>query len=227
MKYAFTLTLLGIALILLSASTGASGALLIWLGCDFLLLGIAHFRGAHGLFGKRPDGTLPLWSWIVFGPLLLLSVAVWHLFRLLSPEPAFNRVSDRLMVGRRLLSAERPDEFANYIDLTAEFAEPRIIREAAGYVAFPVLDGSAPSPERLRAAVVRLQPGATFVHCAQGHGRTGLFALAILLSSGAVRSVEEGLGVLTKARPAIRLNAQQIDCIRTYAAEMRAGQREG
>jgi protein-tyrosine phosphatase len=211
------LTLLGIALTIAGVQSGSLGAFLIWLGCDFLLLGIAHFRKAHGLFGKRPDGTLPLWSWIIFLPLFSFSIAVWHIARLLSAEPPFSNVSNQLVVGRRLLSSEVPGEFANYIDLTAELQEPRSLREAPGYLAFPVLDASAPTPECLRAAVSRLHPGTTFIHCAQGHGRTGLFALAVLLTSGAVRTVDEGLSMLANARPAIRLSPEQTECIRAYA----------
>jgi len=217
MRHAFPLILLGVALSFLGAQSGVLGAFLIWLGCDFLLLGGARFRRAHGLFGKRPDGTLPVWSWFIFLPLFSLGILIWHLVRIVSAEPPFNHVSSQLVVGRRLLSRERAGEFANYIDLTAEFQEPRAFREAPGYVAFPVLDGSAPSPECLHAVVARLRPGATFIHCAQGHGRTGLFALAVLLTSGAVRTVDEGLVLLANARPAIRLSREQAECIRSYS----------
>ncbi|MEA3208580.1 MAG: hypothetical protein QOE70_1637 [Chthoniobacter sp.] len=217
MKYAVSLSGLGIALAGIGAYSGMVGVVLIWLGGDFLILGIAHFRRAQGLFGKRPDGTLPFWSWIAFLPLLLFSSLVWHAARIFSSEPAFNHISDDLVVGRRLLAHERAADFVNYVDLTAEFQEPKIFRESPSYLAFPVLDASAPSPEILRAVVSQLRPGATFIHCAQGHGRTGLFALAVLLTSGAVRSVDEGLSLLTSIRPAIHLSPQQADCIRAYA----------
>ena len=87
-------------------------------------------------------------------------------------------------------------------------------------MAFPILDAAAPEPQALRAAVSRLGRGPTFVHCAQGYGRTGLFALAILLSSGAVKDVQEGLSLLASARPAIRLNPDQFTCIEAYAKEL-------
>ena len=87
-------------------------------------------------------------------------------------------------------------------------------------MAFPILDASAPSPEDLQAAVASLRPGKTFVHCAQGHGRTGLFAMAVLLATGEARTVEEALLRLTHIRPAIRLNGQQMDCVRAFAAKL-------
>jgi protein-tyrosine phosphatase len=106
------------------------------------------------------------------------------------------------------------------VDLTAEFAEPLAVRLSPSYRSFPILDGSAPSPESLRAAVAGLREGRTFVHCAQGHGRTGLFALAVLLHQRVVPSVEDGLRMLTAARPGIRLNVEQRACIEKYADDL-------
>ncbi|HKV10384.1 MAG TPA: phosphatase [Thermoanaerobaculia bacterium] len=217
MSYRHQILLLGLALIALSALKGGWLLLLAWLGANFLVLGIAHARGGHRVFGKRPDGTLPLWSWGLFFPLLAYTAGVWHLLRLLTREPACQGITEQLVVGRRLLPSEVEGEFDNYIDLTAELAEPAAIRRCSSYRCVPILDGAAPSPEVLREAVRSLRPGRTFIHCAQGHGRTGLFALAVLLESGGARNIEEGLQKLTAVRPGIRLSEQQIQCARRYA----------
>ncbi len=214
------LTLLGIVLVVFGLVERGWFPVMVWFGCDFLVLGIAHGCGLHGVFGKRADGTLPLWSWVVFLPLLIYTAVVWHLIRVFNREPACNAVSEQLVVGRRLLSFEVEGEFENFVDLTAEFAEPSSIRCFPSYRSFPILDGGAPTPEALRAVITSLRPGRTFVHCAQGHGRTGLFALAMLLSSGVVRSVEDGLRILTAARPGVRLNREQLRCIQVYARDM-------
>lgn len=220
MSYRHLLTVLGLVLVVLGLIERGGLLLAVWLGCDFLALGVAHGRGLHGVFGKRADGTLPLWSWFVFLPLLIYTTVVWHLIRLFSREPARNAVTERLVIGRRLLTFELEGEFDNYVDLTAEFSEPSAISRSPSYLSFPILDGSAPTPEALRAAVASLRPGRTFIHCAQGHGRTGLFALAVLLSSGVARSVEDGLRMLSAVRPAIRLSRDQHRCIEIYAQNM-------
>ena len=137
--------------------------------------------------------------------------------RAIRGEPARTAVTDHLVVGRRLLRSEICETFDNYVDLTAEFIEPSAIRCSPGYCSFPILDGSAPTVEALHAVVNSLRPGRTFVHCAQGHGRTGLFALAVLLSSGAAKAAEDGLQLLRAARPGIRLNRIQRQCIWNYA----------
>jgi len=214
------LTLLGLILIAIGVVERDWLLLLIWLGCDFLVLGIAHAKGAHGVFGKGHDGSIPLWSWGVFLPLLFWLAAIWHITRLLSREPALNKITNDLVIGRRLLRSEVEGEFDNYVDLTAEFAEPASIRQSSAYYCFPILDGAAPDPETLRGAVGRLRPGKIFVHCAMGHGRTGLFALAVLLTSGGAKSVDDGLRMLQAARPGIRLNGAQRRCIERYAVRL-------
>ncbi len=216
--YRFVLILLGPLLILGGVLAGGWGLVALWPGVDFIALAIAHFRGAHHLYGKRPDGTLPLWSWLLFFPLLAYALAVWHLLRLLCREPPCSQVTGQLVIGRRLLSSEFAGPFDTVVDLTAEFAEPRVLRRHPGYVSFPILDGAAPSPEALRAVIGRVPPGRTFIHCAQGHGRTALFALAFLLASGAAPSMAEGLQMLRAVRPGIRLNREQQRCIQAFAA---------
>jgi len=211
------LILLGLILIVVGVLERGWLILAAWLGCDFLVLGIAHARGAHGVFGKRQDGALPLWSWLVFLPLLIYIAVVWHAIRSLSREPALNTVTNNLAIGRRLLPSEVEGRFENYVDLTAEFAEPASIRRSSAYHCFPILDGGAPDPESLHRVIGRLRPGKTFIHCAQGHGRTGLFALAVLLKSGAARTVDDGLRMLQAVRPGIRLNGVQQRCIESFA----------
>jgi protein-tyrosine phosphatase len=157
----------------------------------------------------------------VFFPLLIYTTVVWQIIRVFSREPAHNTVTEQLTVGRRLLASELEGKFDNIVDLTAEFPEPYSIRRSPSYWSFPILDGGAPKPEALRWAIATLRPGRTYVHCAQGHGRTGLFALAVLLTSGVARDVEDGLRLLSAARPGIRLNREQRRCIEIYAQNWR------
>ncbi len=219
-RYQYLLTLLGVALALFGLVHGAWFLAAAWAGGNFIVLGVAHWCGWHRLFGKRTDGTLPTWSWIVFLPLLGFSAGVFHLLRLFSREAAYNAISKRLVVGRRLLGKELQGDFQNIIDLTAEFSEPASIRRSPAYRSFPILDGGAPNPEVLRKAVESLRAGRTFVHCAQGHGRSGLFALAVLLSSGEASNIEDGMQMLRAARPAICLSREQWDCVRILSKDL-------
>jgi protein-tyrosine phosphatase len=110
-----------------------------------------------------------------------------------------------------------PADISNYVDLTAEFQEPPRARKLSGYLSFPLLDAGAPEPQRLQQIIASLKPGRTFVHCAQGHGRTGLFALATLFAERTVTTVDEGLTRLQSVRPGIHLNLEQRGCVDKFA----------
>jgi protein-tyrosine phosphatase len=216
-SYCSLLAFLGIALILLGAFQRSWALLAVWVGLDCLALAFAHSKGVHRLFGKRPDGTLSWWGWIVFLPMLTYMHAIWHLARILRRRPAHSVIDENLVVGRRLLVSELEAEFDNYVDLAAEFGEPSLIRHSPSYRSFPILNDAAPSPEALLAAIRSLKPGRTFVHCGRGYSRSALFALAVLLESGAVHGVEEGWRKLQAARRGVRLNRAQQACIEGVA----------
>jgi len=217
MSYRYFLALLGSLLIMIGAVERGWAWLAVWPGCDLVALAFAHAKGIHRIFGKRPDGTLPLWAWLVFFPMLSYILVVWHLARSLSRKPACSVVTGQLLIGRRLLASELDGEFDNYVDLTAEIAEPSAIRHLPAYRSFPILNDAAPSPEALRIAIRSLKQGRTFVHCGRGYSRSALFALAMLLTAGVAHSVEDGLLLLTAARPGIRLTREQHKCIQAYA----------
>jgi diacylglycerol kinase (ATP) len=216
MGYKYLLPLLGLLLIVAGTLERGWAWLAVWLGCNLVALAYAHAKGVHRLFGKRPDGTLPLWAWLVFFPVLGYTLIVWHSHRIFSRKPPWSVITGQLVIGRRLLASELDEEFDNYIDLTAELTEPSAIRRLPAYRSFPILNDAAPSPEALRTAIRSLKPGRTFVHCGRGYHRSALFALAMLLTSGIVHSVEEGLRMLTAARPGIRLKREQYKCIQGY-----------
>ncbi|HET9226289.1 MAG TPA: tyrosine-protein phosphatase [Thermoanaerobaculia bacterium] len=218
MRYAGSLIALGLVLVSSLAVYGAWGLPVVWLGGDLIVIGCAYLKGKHRIFGKDCAGCVPRWSRIFFFPYLVLSSAIWHASRIFGREQAYNLVREDLVVGRRLLPREVPEDFANYVDLTAELEDPVAVRGLPGYVAFPILDASAPDPESLKAAVRSLRPGATFIHCAQGHGRTGLFAVALLLASGEVRTIAEGFALVQSARPGIHFSREQRRCLERFSA---------
>lgn len=213
---ALVLAAIGLCLSVIAVREGKWAWWLTWLGLDFLVISVAYAIKASGVFGKRSDGTIPWWSYVVFFPYLVMSAAMWNLSRLVSRESAANAISKELVVGRRLAGGEPAPEFENCVDLTAEFQEAIHIRNTPGYVSFPVLDAGIPDPAALKRVISGLKPGRTFVHCAQGHGRTGMVALAILLTSKAVDSIDEGMRLLRTARPGIRLNRTQRQFIADF-----------
>jgi protein-tyrosine phosphatase len=219
MKYALTFALLGALVCYWAVSLSGWWYLLVWIAISFFILSAGYAGLGAKIFCKRSDGTIPLWVKIIHFPFLLYLSVVWTFIRMLSRENPFDKVGDDLILGRRLFTSELPHGIVNYVDLTTEFEDPKEIRETTNYVCLPILDASVPSSQGLISALSRLRAGTTYVHCAQGHGRTALFALALLWTQGGFRSFEDGFFFLKKVRPGIGLNKAQEAFIKKFIAE--------
>jgi len=191
----------------------------VWSAISFGIVALGYAGLGVRVFSKREDGTIPLLIKIVNLPFLFYSWGIWHLYRLLSREDAFNTIGDNVVLGRRLLSSEIPEGFDHYVDLTSEFQDPSSVRSSSIYRCFPVLDASVPSMDKLQRAVEKTKEGKVYIHCAQGHGRTGVFALALLHRRGEIEGLEDGIDLLKSERPGINLNRAQEDFITRYLSK--------
>ena len=216
MKYTIAFLIIGGLVSALACSLGEWWHLLHWFSLSCFALSAGYAGLGARVFGKRSDGRIPIWSKITHLPYMIFAECVWQLVRVCSRENPTDAVTDELILGRRLRTSELSEDVANYVDLTAETEDPKAIRDRMGYIAFPILDASVPSPTALRSAISRLSPGRTFVHCAQGHGRTGLFAIALLADRRHIQSYEEGLAILKAVRPGVGLNKTQEAFARNY-----------
>ncbi|MBL8851238.1 MAG: dual specificity protein phosphatase family protein [Planctomycetaceae bacterium] len=227
MKHGVSLAMLALAMAALAAVHRGAYWLLLWPSASFAWVAAGYFRFGPGVFGKSPRGVLSPVTHAVLLPYLLFSWMVWHLLRVVSRETAYNQLTDRLLIGRRLLSHELPAGIDHVIDLTCEFNEPHRLRERS-YRSFPILDGADVSAEELRcwAEEVAALPGTVYIHCAQGHGRTGMFAAAVLMASGKAASPDEALRMVIEARPGVRLSSQQLQTLRANARGKQTGRSE-
>lgn len=202
--------------------------LLGWLAISVTVVAYAYVRDDVRVFGKRADGTRTRGATVVLLPYLWLTAVVWHAARLLVREPAISSVPGaRLWLARRLLADELPAEVQVVVDLTCEFVEPAKIRDGRKYVCLPILDARAPKLPDLHEALDQVTDAdAVLIHCAQGHGRTGLFAAALLLRRGHAQTPEQALARVLAARPGVRLSSAQAQALRAVAAHRSAQQRK-
>ncbi len=224
MKYATLFVVLGLSMGYAATTGGGLQWLLLWPATSFAGVGIAYARAGVGLFGKKPDGTLRFASVAVLLPYLLLAWLVWHIARVLKREESFDELIPGVFIGRRLLAHEYPEEIRSVVDLTCEFAEPSEVRTNRPYKAFPILDASTPSAESLFEAVRHIGesgPG-VFIHCAEGHGRTGLVAAALLLSLGHAETPERAIAMVRQRRPKALLNTVQQRAVESFARAVNA-----
>lgn len=218
-RYGFLFLTLAAALSFLAIRTSGLTLLALWPALGFVIMSAGYQRLGAAVFGKRADGSMPVWAHILHGPFMLYSHVVLALLCQTRARRAFDAFDETLLLGRRPRTRELPAGIRNIVDLTAEIRDQAGVRGHAGYVCFPILDGGIPNAAELRRAVRRLRPGSTLIHCALGHGRTGMFALALLAERGRIRSLEEGLRLLQLARPGIGLNSSQARFMEAYLAD--------
>jgi len=220
MTYGVFFLLLAGGLGMYAVATGGWYLVLLWPALSLMIVASGYLGLGPRVFGKRSDGTLPLLSCLLLFPFLAGLWIVWRVAVLISREPKLHELIPNVLIGRRLLSHELPPDVDVVVDLTCEFVEPRAVRSVSTYLSFPILDDTSCDPRLLVEFVRTLasQEGQMFIHCAQGHGRTGLVATTLLLAAGHASSVEEAVHLLKSARPLARLNANQMEALRRVAA---------
>jgi protein-tyrosine phosphatase len=97
------------------------------------------------------------------------------------------------------------------VDLTAEFYEPKAVIENVVYISLPVLDGHIPNSHLLKAVLDRLSDSVIYIHCGQGHGRSGLVAALLLARRGDAATPEAAIALLKSKRPKLGLTAIQYE----------------
>lgn len=222
MKYPFVFATGAALLTFLALHLGGAWWLLLWPAASFGAVALAYAGVGPRVFGKRPDGRMRPGSLLVLLPWLLLTWATWNLARKLSRAPAYAETAPGLYIGRRLLSGELPPGIGTVLDLTSEFIEPHGIRTACRYVSLPVLDASTLPVDRVVPVLRELAvlPGPIYVHCAQGHGRTGMMAAALLVARGQARDARTALALLQRVRPGVRLAPAQQRALEELAAAL-------
>ena len=211
MKYGVLFSTLSLLLAFYAFTTGGWFLLLVWPAISFGVIGLAYLTLGHRVFGKLPDGSMAFASVAILLPYLLYLWAVWHIIRLVSREPAYNTLVDSVLIGRRLLAAELPAGTQTVVDLTSEFPEPSALRSVSNYVAAPMLDASVLPPQSLADLASKIATAETplYIHCAQGHGRTGLVAALYLLARGDADNPDTAIEMIKSSRPLVGLNGVQ------------------
>lgn len=151
------------------------------------------------LIGKdRLTGQIPMWSYVVFFPFHLPTLAYTHLHTRLGKMKVKDPDGKSKRVAVPLASEVQPGwwvggcyghelnkEWGGIIDLTVEFPERMITKS---YLSIPTWDGVPATPAQLEEAanfaVEARQSGDVMVHCAHGRGRSTTVMCACLVKAG-------------------------------------------
>ena len=229
MKYGSAFAILAMLTAIYAVREGGWYFVLLWPALSFALVSIAYFGAGVFIFGKQPSGTLSIGRSLLLAPFLVYLNFVWHAVRFFSRETAFNRLTDNVFIGRRLLSHERASNFDHIVDLTCEFNEPRALRKS-GYISLPTLDGHYADQETLLQSVARIAElkGTVYIHCAQGHGRTATLAIAYLIQQRISETIDDAVNYVLERRPNAHLGRTQRTMLEAiYGAGNQAVHRSG
>jgi protein-tyrosine phosphatase len=181
-----------------------------------------YFFNLPGVYGKRHNGTLRPLMVCLHGPWLALTWVAWTTTRWLSNEAPFHQLLPDIWIGCRLTNREVPDDFENLIDLTAEFSEPSRLRQRPGYRLLPILNAGVPNVEQLVSTLDGLKSLSTktYIHCAQGHGRTAVFAAAWQMYRGLANSADSALELVRAVRPQASINRAQAIFLQEFGRRL-------
>lgn len=193
------------------------GAPFAWGACAFGLAALAYGGVGPGVFGKRRDGTVPPWSYLLSGPFLVVGRAGLRAFNATGLETPWSRVADNVWLGRRPQGPDG-DAFTRLapiavLDMTAEVARSRRLRGHEAYLVLPTLDNASPSQGQLDEGIRFIEAhrggGPVYVHCALGNGRAATMLAAWLLASGRAPGVDDAEAQLKAVRPSVGLSGAQ------------------
>lgn len=184
--------------------------LFAWTAVSFTLVALAYLLNQPAIFGKQPSGKLRPLNVALLFPYFLFAWSTWHVLRRVRREAPWHKITDRIVIARRLLNSEVPEDVDHVVDLTCEFSEPDALLQK-DYQCFPILDASTPGVEQLQEWIKTISKleGTILVHCAEGHGRSGFIVAALLLFTGQVKTVEESIQIIQSQRAKVRLNKDQ------------------
>lgn len=181
---------------------------LVWPALSFALVALGYFKLGAWMLGKQEDGTRKVWGYLLGGPFILFM----HVLRFLLTkarwrEAPWNEVATGIYVGRIVPLSALPKDAVTIVDLTSELLEDPAIRAAKNYICLPTLDGSAPDLDALVDLLRQREqwPGAIYVHCAAGHGRSALVAACLVVLGGFAETIDEAMILMKEKRAKVHL----------------------
>ena len=219
-RYAIVFALFAGGLVWVAITNGGAALILLWPGLSFLMVAVAYSGIGVAVFGKKPDGSRTAWAIIYLLPYLIFSWLLWAVRRLISREACCNEIAPGLWLGRRPYRSELPQGTTCVVDLACEFNAAKGLTAQVDYISLPTLDTLPPPFSDLTAMLERVSahPGTIYVHCALGHGRSAMFAAAILLTRGLAQTPAEALRIIQNVRPSVRLSCPQQNALGQFAA---------
>ena len=105
-------------LVVAGLTSGPVRFLALWIVACLAVVGIAIARRLPGLLGKRADGSIPAWSWVLFWPWHATTQVKARVHRR-SLHPAVTEIRPGVFLGGWPAPGDAPEDCA-IVDLTSE-----------------------------------------------------------------------------------------------------------
>jgi protein-tyrosine phosphatase len=208
---------------LAAASRGIAAVCFAWIALACAVASLAYLLNRPGWLGKAA-GSLALRRLVLLPYLIAFRIACRAMRWWRSPDQP-TRVAPGVWVAGRVEARTLPPGVATVVDLVAEYAAERGIRELPGYRSLPVLDGGVPpDPDRFVALVYEVamaDGGDVLVHCDSGRGRAPTFAAALLVARGLAADVEEALVRMRLERPVVAPTRTDLEFLASVMPRLR------
>ena len=186
-----------------------------WFACVFSIVIVAFILNRPYIFGKDTiTGKINWLRYIVFLPFYFTSHVTWWIVVKRSKEEDYTEIFGKFHIGRYLSTWKGRTLYNTdlLIDMTCEFQEPFSSIGSPTYRCILSMDGNHPVDQNQFELVLEEATqwdGEVYVHCAQGHERSGAFLIALLIRSGSYNTIDEALEKLVSLRPGCRLQENQ------------------
>lgn len=114
------------------------------------------------------------------------------------------------------------DDCSSVVDLTAEFPARDAVINGRTYLCLPSLDCEMPPRDELLKLARRVADmrGKTYVHCANGHGRSACLAALVLMIRGEATGWRDAFVIMRKTRPQVNIQSPQENMLQSIEDEL-------
>ncbi len=176
--------------------------------------------------GKKPNGSIPIWSFVVWAPYHAMIRFIINLQRMLrkKEETEFTEIIPGWILGARdsclQLTQNRTPPLV-VIDMTCEFSSPCSLTsydKNVRYLNLPTWDATPPSNEDIQRGIQFIKDnvkmtngipqGKVLIHCAYGKGRSTAMMCCALVAMCVCRNWEEAFNLIKSKRSVVKLNSE-------------------
>ena len=180
---------------------------------SFLMTTAYLFQQPFFVLGKSPKRSFFALIFVLNFPFIVAYWMLWILRHGFSKNDPVNRIKDtNISISQWPIFGVSPEKYDIVIDLTSEM--PAIYPVSGKYISLPNMDGVSLCRWDIPLEFDRNQQ--ILVHCAQGRGRSAVYAAMLLKELGYAATADIAYELIKQSRPSVHLTHAQLKQLRRY-----------